>query len=65
MVMDSYSLTDISITAVAVIGALTSCIVVLEKSRCTTINICCGALRCKRKVPTSQEVEPIATDNNV
>ena len=53
--MESYTLTEISITAVAVIGACGSFIAVLEKSRCKKISLCCGCYKCDRVLPPDRE----------
>lgn len=51
MVMETYSLTEVSITAVAVIGACGSFLVILERSRCSVISLCYGFIKCDRNVP--------------
>jgi len=57
MTMSEFSLTEISITAVAIIGACGSFLAILERSRCSNIDLCCGLINCKRKVP---DIEPQA-----
>tara|TARA_R110002124_G_scaffold17446_2_gene72895 strand:- start:4904 stop:5089 length:186 start_codon:yes stop_codon:yes gene_type:complete len=55
--MESFTLTEISITAVAVIGACGSFIAVLEKSRCKNISLCCGMYKCDRILP-DETIDP-------
>ena len=54
--MENFTLTEMSITAVAIIGACGSFIAVLEKSRCKNISLCCGCYKCDRILP-DEEVE--------
>tara|TARA_R110000737_G_scaffold188856_1_gene210969 strand:- start:67 stop:264 length:198 start_codon:yes stop_codon:yes gene_type:complete len=49
--MESFTLTEVSITAVAVIGACGSFIAVFHKSRCQNLSLCYGLISCKRRVP--------------
>ena len=62
--MKEYSLTEVSITAVAVMSAFGSCFAVIlgaiKKSRCSNISFC-GLIRCKRKVL----IEDNNNDNNI
>jgi len=55
--MESFSLTEVSITAVACIGACGSFLAILEKSRCKNISICYGLVKCDRKLPEEEEEE--------
>jgi len=43
-------------------SAIASVLLVVFKSRCTTINLCCGLLSCNRK-PKEEEEEEEQTDN--
>ena len=69
--MENFSLTEVSITAVAVIGACGSFLAILERSRCSVISLCCGFIKCDRKVPDvpvkeeEEDVENPQIDNNV
>jgi len=56
--MSEFSLTEVSITAVACIGACGSFLAILERSRCSTISLCFGLINCQRKVPDKQEELP-------
>ena len=53
MSMENYTLTEVSITAVAVMTSFGSCFALIlnsiKKSRCENISLC-GLLTCKRKV---------------
>ena len=55
--LENYSLTEISITAVAVIGACGSFLAILENSRCKRINLCFGIFKCDRVLPDADAVE--------
>ena len=55
--METFTLTEVSITAVAVIGACGSFIAVFHQSRCQNLSLCFGLIACKRKVPPF-ETEP-------
>ena len=58
--LENFSLTEISITAVAVIGACGSFLAILERSRCSNIKLCWGLIGCQRAVPNQpvEEEEP-------
>ena len=66
MSMKEYTLTEISITAVAIMGAFGSCFAVIfgaiKKSRCSNINIC-GIIKCKRKVILNDNDNNLANIN--
>jgi hypothetical protein len=53
--MSSFSATDITLLSGALIGGVSSLILVIQRSTCTTIK-CCGA-ECERKVRTLEELE--------
>jgi hypothetical protein len=53
--MSSFSATDITLLSGALIGGISSLILVIQRSTCTTIK-CCGA-ECERKVRTLEELE--------
>ncbi len=53
--MPSFSATDITLLSGALIGGVSSLILVIQRSTCTTIK-CCGA-ECERKVRTLEELE--------
>lgn len=53
--MPSWSATDITLLSGALIGGVSSLILVIQRSTCTTIK-CCGA-ECERKVRTLEELE--------
>ncbi len=53
--MPSFSATDITLLSGALIGGISSLILVIQRSTCTTIR-CCGA-ECERKVRTLEELE--------
>jgi len=55
--LDPFTLTEMSITAVAIIGACGSFLLIVEKSRCKTVNICCGLIRCNRKIKDEEVKE--------
>tara|TARA_R110000796_G_scaffold41902_2_gene103947 strand:+ start:181 stop:387 length:207 start_codon:yes stop_codon:yes gene_type:complete len=55
MAMESFTLTEISITVVAVIGALASCCGIIQKSRCKAITLCWGIFSINREVPKTKE----------
>jgi len=63
--MEQFSLTEISITAVAVIGACGSFLAVLEKSRCKNISLCCGFVKCDRVIPVEKENIEENNENNI
>jgi len=62
--MDNYSITDLSIAIVSIIGAIGSCLLVVQKSRCKTIKCCCIEL--VRDVPPikENEIEDMVKDWN-
>ena len=47
--MDSYSITDLSIAIVSIIGSISACVLVVQKSRCNKIRCCC--MEIERQVP--------------
>ena len=53
--MEQFTLTELSIASVAILGAVSGCVAtilhILFQSRCSDINLCCGLIGCKRKVP--------------
>ena len=53
--MERFTLTELSIASVAILGAVSGCVAtilhILFQSRCSDINLCCGLIGCKRKVP--------------
>jgi hypothetical protein len=53
--MPAWSSTDITLLVGALIGGVSSLILVIQRSTCTTIK-CCGA-ECERKVRTLEELE--------
>ena len=53
--MSSFSATDITLLSGALIGGVSSLILVIQRSTCTSIK-CCGA-ECERKVRTLEELE--------
>ena len=53
--MPTWSATDITLLSGALIGGVSSLILVIQRSTCTTIK-CCGA-ECERKVRTLEELE--------
>ena len=62
--MENFTLTEISITVVAVIGALASCCSIIQKSRCKDISFCCGLFRINREVPKTKEELELALEEN-
>ena len=60
--LENYSLTEISITAVAVIGACGSFLAILENSRCKNINLCWGIFKCDRVLPDAVVEEEFAEE---
>lgn len=53
--MSSFSATDITLLSGALIGGVSSLILVIQRSTCTSIK-CCGA-ECERRVRTLEELE--------
>ena len=53
--MPSWSATDITLLSGALIGGVSSLILVIQRSTCTSIK-CCGA-ECERRVRTLEELE--------
>lgn len=53
--MSSFTATDITLLSGALIGGVSSLILVIQRSTCTTIK-CCGA-ECERQVRTLEELE--------
>ena len=47
--MDTYSITDLSIAIVSIIGSVSACMLVVQKSRCNKIKCCC--MEIDRSVP--------------
>jgi len=45
-------------------SALASVLLVIFKSRCKTINLCCGLLSCNREVKDDESEEEQANENN-
>lgn len=55
MPMDPFTLGELSVAVAAVMGAVTLAIRQCQRSRCATINVCFGCLRCEREVPAEDE----------
>ena len=50
MVMEEYTITELSYAIIAVMGGLSGLLLVIWKSRCKTINLCWGGVNCERLV---------------
>ena len=37
----------------------------IQKSKCDNINLCCGIIKCHRKIPNEQEEEEQKEDENI
>ena len=67
--MDKFTLTELSIASVAILGAVSGCVAtilhILFQSKCVDISLCCGLIGCKRKVPDIEIEENNNNDNKV
>lgn len=53
--MDPFTLGELSVAVVGVMGAAVVCVRQIQKSRCRTINLCFGCMKCEREVPPEDE----------
>ena len=61
--MDTYTIGELSIAIVAVIGSIGSCCLIVERSRCKTIR-CCGMVVEREVPPVKGEVDEEAPTNS-
>ena len=54
--MESFTITEMSYASVTILGAIGGILMVIWKSRCSTINCCYGMIRCDREVLKDLEV---------
>jgi hypothetical protein len=61
--MEPFTLSELSFTLLTLSGALSGLLLVCWKSRCKTINICWGGVRCDRLVDETAFVSPSSVVN--
>ena len=56
--MIPYTITELSVAVVAILGAVGLIIRQVQQSRCVECT-CCGMAKCKRQLPVTDEVNPV------
>ena len=55
--LDDYSLDQVAGALALVVSSLGGLLLIVFKSRCTNIRLCCGLWECQRAVPTMEDEE--------
>ena len=63
--METFTIIELSTMIVSVMGAVAMCCAVISKSRCDTVNLCCGLINIHRKVPELDKDSPKLIDKKV